>query len=79
MDKIDGFDIEELIRGIGGLNDDADIYDYLYDKFNVDFDDFHKIVECLMRHIVVGESPLTKKIYKGFGKDNMFFIKQEVK
>ena len=76
---IDEFDIEELIRGIGGLDDEADVYDYVYDNFSIVWDDFVKIINVLMPLIVVGESPLTKKVYRGFGKDGVFFIKQELK
>ena len=76
--NISDFYIEELVRGIGGLNDEVDIDNYLYDKFSIEFDGFGKIIRALLPLITVGESPLTKKVYKGFGKDNMFFIKQEV-
>ena len=76
---IDEFDIEELIRGIGGLDDEADVYDYVYDNFSIVWDDFVKIINVLMPLIVMGESPLTKKVYRGFGKDGVFFIKQELK
>lgn len=76
---VDEFDIEELVRGIGKLDDEADVTEYVWDNFNCDWYDFCKIIEVLMPLIVVGESPLTKKVYRGFGKDGMFFIKQEVK
>ena len=76
--KADEFDVEELVRGIGGLDDDADVYDYVFENYNVDWYDFCRLIDTLMPLIVVGESPLTKKIYRGFGKDGMFFIKQEV-
>jgi len=77
--SIDEFDVEELVRGIGDLSDDADVFEYAWENFNVDWYDFSRLVETLLPLIVVGESPLTGKIYRGFGKDGMFFIKQEVK
>lgn len=76
---ISEFDIEELVRGIGSLNDEADLDDYLYDKFSIDFEIFAQIIAVLMPLIVVGQSPLTEKTYSGFGKDGIFFIKQEIK
>jgi len=75
---IDEFDVEELVRGIGGLSDDADVFEYVWENFNVDWYDFLRLIETLLPLIVVGESPLTGKIYRGFGKEGMFFIKQEV-
>ena len=75
---IDEFDIEELVRGIGELSDDVDVYDYVNDELGIDWADFVKLVGVLMPLIMVGESPLTGKAYRGFGKDGMFFIKQEI-
>jgi len=72
------FDIEELVRGMHALDDEVDVYDYVYDEYEMDWENFCKLITNLMPLITVGQSPLTNKIYKGFGKDNMFFIKQEV-
>ncbi len=74
------FEVEELVRGMFGLGDDVDIDDYIYEHYDsqVSFEGFALIVRDLLPLIVVGQSPLTQKTYKGFGKDNMFFIKQEV-
>ena len=75
------FDVEELIRGMFDLSDDADVVDFIQAKYQdeVSWQAFNYIINDLIPYIVIGESPLTKKIYKGFGKDGMFFIKQEVK
>jgi len=75
---ISEFDVEELVRGIGELDDEADVYDYVHETFDTDWDSFVKIIETLMPLIVMGQSALTQKVYRGFGKDNMFFIKEEV-
>lgn len=75
---ISEFDVEELVRGIGDLDDEVDVYDYVQEHFDTDWDSFVKIIDTLMPLIVMGQSPLTDKVYRGFGKDGMFFIKQEV-
>jgi len=75
---ISEFDVEELIRGIGDLDDEAEVDEYVYDQFGVEWDSFVRIIETLTPLIVMGQSPLTQKTYRGFGKDGMFFIKQEV-
>jgi len=77
---ISEFDIEELIRGMFNLDDDVDVDDYLDEKYKgeVSWDCFVKIINDLTPFIVMGESPLTKKVYRGFGKNGVFFLKQEV-
>ena len=73
---ISEFDIEELVRGMGNLDDDYDVTLYVYEKFNVEWDSFCLIIKELMPLIEVFQSPLTGNIYKGFGKEGLFFIKQ---
>ena len=75
--KISYFDIEELVRGMDGLDDDADIDQHLFDKYEIGFDQFSKVVEDLLPLVVVGQSPLTNTVYKGFGRDGLFFLKTE--
>ena len=78
---ISEFDVEELIRGIFDLDDEIDVCDYLGEKYEdeVSWECFVKIVNDLIPFIVVGKSSLTKKAYRGFGKNGMFFLKQEIK
>ena len=75
--NIDEFDIEELVRGMHDLSDDIDVYDYVSEEYGIDWDGFCSLISNLVPLITVGQSPLTQKIYKGFGKDNMFFLKVE--
>ena len=76
---ISEFDVEELIRGMLDLDDEQDVYDALSKHYqdDVSWDCFNKIIGELIPLIVVGQSPLTKKTYKGFGANGVFFIKQE--
>ncbi len=77
-ESISDFDIEELVRGMANLSDEDCVIDYVDEHFYTSWDDFCRIIRELMPLVIVGQSPLTKKIYRGFGKDGMFFIKQEV-
>jgi len=78
MSNISEFDIEELVRGMHALDDEVDVFDFVYDEYEMDWENFCKLIGNLMPLITVGQSPLTQKVYKGFGDNNMFFIKQEV-
>ena len=73
--KVSYFDIEELIRGLGQLDDEADIDQYLFDKYEIGFDQFSKVVEDLLPLVTVSKSALTDTVYKGFGKDGLFLLK----
>ena len=75
---ISEFDIEELVRGMGCLGDEVDVYDYVQEEYSMDWDNFCTLIRALMPFVVVGRSPITNKIYKGFGKNGVFFIKQEM-
>jgi hypothetical protein len=73
--KLSYFDIEELVRGMDDLDDDADIDQHLFDKYEVGFDEFSKIVCALLPLVVISKSALTETVYKGFGKDGLFLLK----
>lgn len=77
MSRVSEFDVEELVRGMYGLDDEVDVIDYMEEK-EIMWDSFNDLINKLLPLIQVGKSPLTKKIYKGFGKEGVFFIKQEV-
>jgi len=78
MNMISEFDIEELVRGMHALDDEVDVYDFVHDEYEMDWENFCKLISDLMPLIIIGQSPLTQKVYRGFGTNNMFFIKQEV-
>lgn len=66
------FDIEELACKIIGLDydeidaDTALIEEKLMDELTIDLDQFQSIVNRLLPLIMVSDSPLTEKKYKGF-------------
>ena len=74
---ISEFDIEELVRSMYDLSDDVDVYDYVFEELDMDWGAYCNLIRDLVPLITIGQSPLTQKIYKGFGKDNMFFLKVE--
>ena len=67
-------DVMDLACEITGLNvkkvnnNFSVVENALLDELNIDFDSFHEIVNRLLPLIDVGESPLTKKRFKGFSK-----------
>ena len=66
------YDIEELACQILGLNIDDDLFDYdqiesrLIDTFEIDFDNFQKIINRLLPLILVSKSPISNEYFKGF-------------
>ncbi|MFK8302665.1 hypothetical protein ACI75Y_07110 [Capnocytophaga stomatis] len=84
--KVSIWDIEQLACKITGLDydeidaDTSVIEDKLYEEFEIDLDNFAKIISRLLPLIDVGKSPLTKKVYKGFAdnENNCWLVKTEV-
>lgn len=75
------WDYEDLARHLCGISEDdetADLDDAIFEKFDVDFEQFCKIVGALMPLAAVGQSPLTGKTYQGFANGNCWLAKREV-
>lgn len=69
MAKIDYIDTEELAAYLLGLDDDYDtetIDEALTEKYEISFDQFHKIVELLIPLCEVAKSPITGVVFRGF-------------
>lgn len=78
--KLDWMDVTDLAAAICGIEDYSDpseIDQPLFDKFDISFEQFHKIVEHLLPMIDVGTG-ITGKRYKGFASEGFFHVKQEV-
>lgn len=74
-------DTEELLRFMFKISDDEEWPDFdelLYERYNVDREQFDQICFDLLDLATMGQSPLTQKVYKGFGSDKLFLIKKEV-
>lgn len=77
------WETEELARYLCGLPDDdedTDLDDALYEKFDVDLSGFHKIVSALLPMATEGRSPFTDTMYQGFADrtQGLFLVKQPV-
>lgn len=77
--KVDWQDVEDLAREICGLKGDAPAEDGLIDKYGIDFDEFHKLIEALLPLTPVLTSPLTKTRYHCFIKEGTALVKTEAK
>lgn len=76
------FDIEELLSAMYGItyeqrNDDFDFDELCYEKFEIGFEEFMKIISALLPLTPVVESALTGKKYHAFIKDGLALVKQE--
>lgn len=79
-------DVNELICHLCGLNEDADydeVVDSLWEKYQIDFENFEKLIKDILPLIDVGVSPLTKQTHKGFSRQadgvGFWLLKIEVK
>lgn len=78
---VEDFDLEELARAMLDLDDDDDfdaIDQALFDEYNIDFDNFSKLINTLYPMMDVGESLLTKRRYVGFSKEGVMTVKKEI-
>ena len=50
----------------------------LYENFDINIDQLHDIVKALLPLCDCAPSPLTDIWYRGFGKDGMWIVKEEV-
>lgn len=76
------FDIEELLSAMYGItdeqrNEDFDFDELCYEKFEIGFEEFMKIISVLLPLTPVVESALTGKKYHAFIKDGLALVKQE--
>lgn len=81
---MDYFDIEELLSAMYGItedqrNDGFDFDDLLYEKFEIGFEEFSKVIKALLPLTPIVESALTGKKYHAFMKEGLALVKQEVK
>lgn len=75
-------DLEDYLK-VYNLDKDVltiDDYDIVtLATFNISIYDLYDIIKSLLPLCDVSKSELTNKWYRGFGKDNFWLIKQEIK
>jgi len=76
------FDIEELLSAMYGItdeqrNEDFDFDELCYEKFEIGFEEFMKIISVLLPLTPVVESALTGRKYHAFIKDGLALVKLE--
>lgn len=79
--KLSEFEVEELARHLFQLEEEDDldaIDEALFDQWSIDFETFKAMLEHLVPLIEVGTSELTGNTYKGFAKDGLWLVKEEV-
>jgi len=80
------YEVEELICHILDLDEDdenLDIEEAIYEKFDCSFETFHEIVEHLLPLANLAKSPITDEYFRGFSVDlgegqGMWLIKEEI-
>lgn len=58
--------------------EENDLEKILYDKLDIDIDQFYLLIEKLLPLCERAKSELTGITYRGFGKDGLWLIRQEV-
>lgn len=80
------FDIYELLAhlselkepGVFDIEDDSSLEDFLYDYYGINIEEFENLINDLLPLCDKAKSPLTDKLYQGFGTGNYWLIKKEV-
>lgn len=81
MNNIHWIDVEELAKLLLNLDENADSDDVgnaLYEQYEIDFDNFEKIVVGLVKFTPVVETAILKTKMQGFVYDGALIVSQEV-
>lgn len=77
--KLDWMDAEELAVAMLALDeetaDSSAIEDALYEKFEVSFEQFHKIAEALLPFTIPAKAAISGETFHGFVKDGAFIAR----
>jgi hypothetical protein len=72
------WEVEELAEAICGLPEGTDsdtTEQMLYDKFEISFESFGKLIEALAPMTPAAVSPLTGDAFSGFARGGAFIVK----
>jgi hypothetical protein len=84
---ISNWEVEELACYICGKSEDeideiindGSINEILYEKYEIDFEQFYKIVDDLIKFTLPIKTELANIKVRGFVKDDNFIVKEEIK
>ena len=78
--KINSLDIEMIAQYIAGClsEETRDIFDELYNKFEIDEENFTNLIEELFKLMTIGYSSLSQEVYIGFGLDGLWLAKKPI-
>lgn len=78
---MDWMDAAELAANVLGFPDNYDsdkIENALFDKWEISFEQFHKVAEALMPFTIPATAAISGRAFNGFVKDGVFICKQPV-
>lgn len=86
MSNVHWHDVQELACAVCGLDyedtinngRDDEIDDALEEKLGVDFDGFMAVAAALLPLVTVAKGGLSDTVRKGFGKDGLWLLCEEV-
>lgn len=59
--------------------EECELDEWFYDEFEIREDAFDNLIKVLIPLCTISQSELTEKWYRGFGTENLWLMKQEVK
>ena len=68
MDELEALELAAHLLGIDEYADDLDeqVEQKIYDKYQIEFDCFRVLANDLLPLCDVGQSPITKQLFRGF-------------
>jgi len=59
--------------------DDFDLFQLFYEQYGIDEEALDTLLQDLLPLCQIAQSELTDKVYQGFGIDNIWLLRKEVK
>ena len=75
MDWVDAEELAAVICDLGDEYDSSDVEDALFEKFDLSFEQFHKIADQLIKFTPILKSPLTDEHYHAFVSEGFAIAK----
>ena len=59
--------------------DEEELENQIYDKYNIDFENFYKLINDLIPLCNISRSAITDNYYQGFATDEFWLYKEKIK